>query len=146
MYNTCSNHFIYNEYSGIKNRIYYELLLTTNDSVHLLSNNSENNNESDTKITTSSLDSGDTFDDDNEINNNQSNEYPNLIKSLDKNQKNFYIKLSSEHIGFIFEKNIQKAADMVQLHSSGHNSMALRLYATRAKHEKKKNKKYKKFV
>eukprot|EP01083_Nonionella_stella_P212701 767840_1 len=65
-----------------------------------------------------------------------SNEY---VKSLDDKQ-DFYLKIDPhEHNGFVFEKDINKAIDMIKKHSGGKNSEALSLYATKAKHERKRS-------
>eukprot|EP01083_Nonionella_stella_P015972 44663_1 len=51
-----------------------------------------------------------------------------LEKSLNDKQE-FYLKLSKEHNGFVFEKNVYKAMHMVKLHSGGECSKALKMYA-----------------
>merc|ERR1712176_1295835 len=61
-----------------------------------------------------------------------------LNESLKENQ-DFYLKLSSEHNGFEFEMDIDKAIKMICQHSGGKNSEALSLYAGKAKHERKKS-------
>eukprot|EP01083_Nonionella_stella_P114874 340026_1 len=51
-----------------------------------------------------------------------------LEKSLNDKQE-FYLKLSKEHNGFVFEKNVYKAMHMTKLHSGGKCSKALQMYA-----------------
>eukprot|EP01084_Bolivina_argentea_P086911 157040_1 len=64
-------------------------------------------------------------------------------KSLDDTQ-HFYLKLSHEHTGFIFEKDIKKAIVMIKQHSGGKNSEALAMCAKMMKKNKKRKKKHKK--
>lgn len=90
---------------GIKNRVYYQLLIKNDDSLH--------------------------------INNNDNNDINKLTLSLNDKQS-FYLKLSNEHNGFQFEKNILKCIEDIKLHSGGYNSKALSLYAKKAKHERKR--------
>eukprot|EP01084_Bolivina_argentea_P267369 453828_1 len=51
-----------------------------------------------------------------------------LDQSLNAKQA-FYLKLSKEHNGFLFENNVYKAMKMIKLHSGGKCSKALKLYA-----------------
>merc|ERR1712130_575810 len=83
---------------GIKNRLYFQLLLNEKDSLK-------------TKLDISELQ-----------------------PSLNENQ-DFYLKLSSEHNGFEFVNDIEKAIVMISQHSGGKNSDALNLYGQKAKHE-----------
>eukprot|EP00485_Elphidium_margaritaceum_P008432 CAMPEP_0202696098 /NCGR_PEP_ID=MMETSP1385-20130828/9459_1 /ASSEMBLY_ACC=CAM_ASM_000861 /TAXON_ID=933848 /ORGANISM="Elphidium margaritaceum" /LENGTH=240 /DNA_ID=CAMNT_0049352209 /DNA_START=145 /DNA_END=867 /DNA_ORIENTATION=+ len=64
-------------------------------------------------------------------------QHKDLTASLDPSQT-FYLRLSSEHNAFVFEKDIYKSIEMVRQHSGGKNSDALTVYAQKAKHEKKR--------
>jgi len=88
---------------GIKNRVYFQLLLTMEDSLH---------------------------------HDAEYDEISNLTISLQEDQE-FYLKISHEHNGFVFEKDIGTAIQMIQQHSGGKNSEALTVYAQKAKHEKR---------
>ena len=90
---------------NIKNRVYYSLNITDEDSLIKLyehdNDNDNDNNDNDKKIS-------------------------NYTKS-DTNE-DFYIKISKEHCGFCFEKDIKTAMNMIELHSGGHNKNALKKY------------------
>merc|ERR1712013_394993 len=88
---------------GIKNRVYFQLLLRDDDSL-------------------SNVNDGD-------------DEKAMVSRSL-KNGQAFALRLSGEHNGFVFEKDITTAIAMISKHSGGKNSEALDVYAQKAKHER----------
>jgi len=58
----------------------------------------------------------------------QDNQYvltSSLTQALDKNPPNAMLKLSEEHQGFSFERNLSKAIEAIALHSGGKVSTAL---------------------
>eukprot|EP01083_Nonionella_stella_P005934 17122_1 len=73
------------------------------------------------------------------IANNAQYDETQLTASLNNTQKDFKLKLSHEHNGFEFEKDIDKAIQMIKKHSGGKNSEALAQYAEKAKHERKRS-------
>ena len=87
---------------GIKNRVYFQLLLNSKDSLK------------------------------------GKYDILELSQSL-KEDQDFFVKLSSEHNGFEFEMDIGKAIKMICQHSGGKNSDALSVYASKAKHERKRS-------
>ena len=150
---------------GIENRMYYRLIITNNDSVHLqdpkyrnIQNIQRSQNQSENEKIQENSDEKKNSNVNEKINNtmNEVNEKAKqkLLEmrglsladvnehTMNKNEKfnDFYLKLSHEHTGFTFVQDINNARDMVKLHSGGKNSDALKVYAKMYGFKKSKNK------